>query len=124
MTEQRDPPALHHRPVRDPRAIGITLLLCLAASQAALLVLTPVLPSVASGLDVSTATAGQLRTISGLAAGVTAVLAGLIAARVGLRELLGLGLALLALGSALSATAADFALLAAAQLLIGAGIGL
>ena len=109
---------------RDPRAIGLTLLLCLAASQAALLVLTPVLPSVASALDVSTATAGQLRTISGLAAGATAVLAGLIAARVGLRELLGAGLALLVLGSAMSAAAPDFALLAVAQLQIGAGIGL
>ena len=110
--------------MRGPRAIGVTLLLCLAASQAALLVLTPVLPSVASDLDVSTATAGQLRTISGLAAGATAVLAGLIAARVGLRELLGVGLALLALGSTMSAAAADFALLAVAQLLIGMGIGL
>ena len=110
--------------MRGPRAIGVTLLLCLAASQAALLVLTPVLPSVASDLDVSTAIAGQLRTISGLAAGATAVLAGLIAARVGLRELLGVGLALLALGSTMSAAAADFAVLAVAQLLIGMGIGL
>jgi len=110
--------------MRGPRAIGVTLLLCLAASQAALLVLTPLLPSVASDLDVSTATAGQLRTISGLAAGATAVLAGLIAAHVGLRELLGVGLALLAFGSTMSAAAADFALLAVAQLLIGMGIGL
>jgi predicted MFS family arabinose efflux permease len=107
-----------------PRAIGVTLFLCLAASQAALLVLTPVLPAVAGDLGVSTATAGQLRTVSGLVAGATAVLAGLVASRVGLRELLGASLALLALGSVLSAVAPDFVILALAQALIGAGIGL
>ena len=52
------------------RATGIALALPLAASQAALLVLTPILVSLATDLDVSTATAGQLRTISGLAAGL------------------------------------------------------
>ena len=80
------------------RATAATLALCLGASQAALLILTPILTSVAADFDISTATAGQLRTISGLSAGVTAVLSGLAAARVGLRELLlaGLGLLMLA----------------------------
>ena len=58
------------------RAIGLTLALCLAASQSALLILTPILASLADDLGVSTATAGQLRTVSGLAAGTTALLAG------------------------------------------------
>lgn len=103
--------------MRHRRTIGGTLFLCLAGSQAAILVLSPVLTSVASDLGVSAAVAGQLRTVSGLAAGVTALLAGLVAARVGLRDLLLGGLLLLAVGSAVSAAAPDFAVLAAAQLL-------
>jgi predicted MFS family arabinose efflux permease len=106
------------------RRVGTTLLLCLGASQAALLVLAPVLPSVAADLDVSTATAGQLRTVSGLSAGATALAAGLAASRVGLRELLGAGLGLLAVGAAASAASPDFLVLALAQLLVGGGIGL
>jgi MFS transporter, DHA1 family, inner membrane transport protein len=106
------------------RATGMTLFLCLAVSQAAVLVLTPVLAAVAADLDVSTAVAGQLRTISGLSAGATALCMGLLAPRIGLRELLGIGLALLAAGTAGSALATEFAVLAGAQLLIGAGVGL
>ncbi len=106
------------------RTVAVTLLLCLAASQAAILVLTPVLPALASDLDVSTATAGQLRTVSGLSAGLTALFAGLLASRVGLRELLGAGLAVLAVSSAISAAAPDFAVIALAQLGIGIGVGL
>ena len=106
------------------RATAATLALCLAASQAALLVLTPILASVAADFDISTAAAGQLRTISGLTAGVTAVLSGLAAARIGLRELLRGGLVLVAFGSVVSAVAPHFAMLAAAQVAIGAGVGL
>ena len=96
-------------------ATAATLALCLAASQAALLTLTPILASVAADFDVSTATAGQLRTISGLTAGVTALLSGLAAARIGLRELLLAGLGFLVVGTAVSAVAPHFALLAVAQ---------
>jgi MFS transporter, DHA1 family, inner membrane transport protein len=110
--------------MESPRATGATLALALGASQAAILALTPVLADVARDLDVSTATAGQLRTISGLAAGVTALGVGLAATRVGLRGLVGVGLALLATGSALSAVAPAFAVLGVGQLLIGAGCGL
>jgi DHA1 family inner membrane transport protein len=110
---------MHHR-----RATGATLGLCLAASQAALLVLTPILTSVAADFGISTAAAGQLRTISGLTAGVTAVLSGLLAARVGLRELVAAGVGLLTLGSALSAIAPTFAVLSLAQVPIGIGVGL
>ena len=108
----------------DRRAAAATLALSLAASQAALLVLTPILPSIAADFDVSTATAGQLRTVSGLTAGATALLSGLAAARVGLRELLLGGLGLLVVGSVASAAAPDFAVLAVAQAPIGAGVGL
>lgn len=115
---------MRHRVTQSPRVTGVTLLLCLGASQAAILVLTPVLASVAEDLGVSTAAAGQLRTISGLAAGVTALLTGLAAARFGLRRLIAAGLVLVGLGSALSAAAPDFALLGVAQLVIGVGVGL
>jgi len=108
----------------DRRATAATLGLCLAASQAALLILTPILTSVAADFGVSTAVAGQLRTVSGLTAGVTAVLSGLLAARVGLRELVAGGVGLLAVGSVLSAVAPDFVVLALAQVPIGIGVGL
>jgi DHA1 family inner membrane transport protein len=108
----------------DARTTGATLFSCLAASQAAVLVLTPVLAAAAADLGVSTAVAGQLRTVSGLSAGATALAIGFLAARVGLRELLVAGLAFLAAGAALSGLATEFAVIAAAQLLIGIGVGL
>jgi predicted MFS family arabinose efflux permease len=100
------------------------LFLCLFASQAAMLVLSPVLPDVASDLGVSTATAGQLRSLSGLTGGATAVLLAMAPRRPGLRDLLSGGAALVAAGSALSAAAPSFTLLAAAQAVAGVGVGL
>jgi DHA1 family inner membrane transport protein len=100
------------------------LFLCLFASQAAMLVLSPVLPEVAGALGVSTATAGQLRSLSGLTGGVTALLLALAPRRPGLRDLLSTGAALVAAGSALSAAAPSFPLLAAAQGVAGVGIGM
>src|SRR3954454_10108674 len=100
------------------------LFLCLFVSQAALLVLSPVLPEVARDLGVSTATAGQLRSLSGLTGGVTAVLLALAPRRPGLRRLLSAGAALVASGSALSVAAPSFALLAVAQGVTGIGVGL
>jgi predicted MFS family arabinose efflux permease len=108
---------------RSPREVGLALLAALAASQAALVVLNPLLPDVARDLDVSVATAGQLRTVSGLAAGLAALGTGLIAARVGLRGLLLASLVVLAAGSLASAAAPSFVALAAAQALVGVGIG-
>lgn len=106
-----------------PRAVGITLLAALAASQAALVVLNPLLPDVAADLGVSVATAGQLRTVSGLAAGLAALSSGLFAARVGLRELLLGGVGVLMAGSLLSAVAPSFGVLVVAQAVAGIGIG-
>ena len=106
-----------------PRAVGITLLSALAASQAALVVLNPLLPDVARDLHVSVATAGQLRTVSGLAAGAAALATGFLAARVGLRGLMLGALVILAFGSLVCALAPDFAVLAVAQVLVGVGIG-
>jgi predicted MFS family arabinose efflux permease len=107
----------------EPRVIGGTLLAALAASQAALVVLNPLLPDVARDLDVSIATAGQLRTVSGFAAGLAALLVGLLATRIGLRGLLLGAIVILACGSLLSGAAPDFAVLVIAQALTGVGIG-
>lgn len=79
---------------------------------------------VAAEFGVSISTAGQLRTVSGLIAGSVAVAMGRFSSRLGLRELLLLGLAILAAGSLLSAAAPSFAVLALAQVGIGAGTAL
>jgi predicted MFS family arabinose efflux permease len=104
------------------RSVSAVLFLCLFASQAGAIAISPVLAEVARDLDVSTATAGQLRTVAGLVAGITALALGRIGRRVGIgRQLLG-GSALLALGSVGSAAAPSLTLLAAAQVPVGAGI--
>lgn len=103
-------------------AVSVTLFLCLFASQAALIAMSPVLADAASDLDVSTAAAGQLRTITGLAAGMTALMLGSFGGRVGLGRQLLVASTLLALGSVASAAAPTFALLAFAQLPVGVGV--
>jgi MFS transporter, DHA1 family, inner membrane transport protein len=105
------------------RNVSITLLLCLFAAQAALIVMSPVLVQAASDLDVSTATAGQLRTVTGLAAAVTALLLGAVPARVGLGGQLLAASGLLVIGSLASAAAPTFVALLAAQVPVGVGVG-
>ena len=100
------------------------LFACLFASQAGLLVLSPILPELASEFGVSTAAAGQLRTLSGATGGISAVLLALAPRRPGLRTLLSAGAALVIVGSALSAAAPCFAVLAGAQSVIGVGVGM
>ena len=107
---------------RAQAAVGIALFLCLFAAQAGLIVLTPVLSQVAHDLGVSTAAAGQLRTVSGLAAGLTAVVLATVGRSVLLRRLLVAGAAGLALASVASAAAPSFAVLALAQGLLGVSI--
>lgn len=103
-------------------AVARDLFLSLFAAQAAIVAVSPVLAEVAADLGVSTATAGQLRSVSGLAAGVAALSMGALTARVGLRTALLLGLGALAVGSLASAVAPSFAVLAVAQVAIGAGL--
>jgi predicted MFS family arabinose efflux permease len=105
----------------DPRAVVFA---CLFASQSAMLVLSPTLIAVARDLGVSTATAGQLRSVSGAAGGITALILATAARRPGIRTLLSAGTALVAAASALSAAAPSFAVLAAGQAVLGAGVGL
>jgi predicted MFS family arabinose efflux permease len=75
------------------------LFLCLFASQTGMLVLSPILPAIAREFGVSTATAGQLRAISGATGGVTAILLAIAPRRPGARDLLTAGAALVALGA-------------------------
>jgi predicted MFS family arabinose efflux permease len=109
--------------IRRPQPAPI-LFLALFASQAGFLVLTPVLPDLARELGVSTATAGGLRIGSGLAGGVAALTLTLAGRRLGLRDLIGLGLVLVGLGSVASAAAPTFEVVALAQLAVGAGNGI
>ena len=100
----------------------LALGLCLFASQSALIVMAPVLAEAATDLHVSTSAAGQLRTVAGLAAGITALLVTRATRVVGLGRLLLGGSVLLALASAASAAAPTFALLVLAQLPLGVGV--
>ena len=100
------------------------LFVCLFASQAGLLVLSPTLPDIAAEFGVATATAGQLRSISGATGGLAAIVLALAPLRPGLRDLLSAGAALVVVGSVLSAAAPSFAVLAGAQGALGLGIGL
>jgi MFS transporter, DHA1 family, inner membrane transport protein len=100
------------------------LFACMFASQAGLLVLSPVLPDIAHEFGTSTAVAGQLRTVAGATGGVTALALALAGRRPALRTLPTRGALLLLAGSVLSAVAPSFALLALAQGVLGIGIGL
>jgi DHA1 family inner membrane transport protein len=90
------------------------------ATQASFLVLTAILPDLAGDFGVSTATAGQARTLAAVTGGVTAVGLGRLGRHLGVRELLLLGLGLVAVGSLASALAPSLAAFAGAQAAIGA----
>ena len=111
------------KPAERYRAVSVTLFACLFAAQAAVIVMSPVLVEAAGDLHVSTATAGQLRTATGLAAAAAALLVGPLSARFGLRPLLLIGSGVLAIGSAASAAAPTFGVLLVAQAPVGAGVG-
>ena len=83
--------------------------------------MSPVLAKAASDLHVSTAAAGQLRTVTGLAAGLTALTLGAVTARVALGRLCwSVGTARGRL--ARERTGADYPLLVAAQLPVGVAV--
>lgn len=107
-----------------PAAVATTLFACLFAGQAALIAMSPVLAEAARDLGVSTAAAGQLRTVTGLAAGATALLLTGAGGRLGLRRQLLAGAVFLLVGSLASAAAPGFAALAAAQVPVGVGVTL
>jgi predicted MFS family arabinose efflux permease len=91
-------------------------------SQAAVLVLSPILVDVARAFDVSTAVAGQLRIVAAPVAALVAVAVLRAGARLSYRLLLAGGAALVALGSVASAVAPSFQVLAIAQVPLWVGV--
>ncbi len=101
---------------------ALVLFMCVFTSQAAVLVLSPILVEVARDLNVSTAVAGQVRVFAAPVALVVAVLVARSAGRLPLRYLLFVGSALVAVGSIASAAAPSFIVLALAQVPLWAGV--
>ena len=99
------------------------LFVVLFAAQASILVLSPILPQVAADFGVATSTAAQLRSVSGVTAGIAALVVAVTGGRFRLSSLLSTGL-LLAAGSMGSALAPTFAVLVAAQSVIGLGLAM
>jgi predicted MFS family arabinose efflux permease len=102
-----------------PRRVTFLLFLCVFAAQSGLIALSPVMPDVAAEFGVSTAAAGQLRTVAGLAGALASLVLPAAARRFRSGELLCGGAALLALGSLASAAAPSLALLALGQVPVG-----
>jgi predicted MFS family arabinose efflux permease len=100
------------------------LFLALFASQAGVLVMSPILADVAEEFSVSIAEAGQLRILAAPLAAVVALAAGRMLVRRSPRALLAIGSALLAAGSLASAGAPTFELLALAQVPMWAGVAI
>jgi MFS transporter, DHA1 family, inner membrane transport protein len=103
---------------------GAVLFLAVFASQAGVLVLSPILSDVASEFDVSVAEAGQLRILAAPLAALVAIAAGRALVRFSPRALLGIGSMLLAAGSVASALAPTFVLLALAQVPLWTGVAI
>jgi predicted MFS family arabinose efflux permease/GNAT superfamily N-acetyltransferase len=101
---------------------SLALFLAFVASQAGVLVLSPILSDVADDFGVSVAAAGQLRILAAPLAVAAALAAVRLLTRFSPRALLGVGSALLAFGSVASAAAPSFALLALAQVPMWIGI--
>lgn len=112
------------RPLSADTAVGAALFASLFAAQSGVIAITPVLAELGRDLDVSTAAAGQLRTITGLTAGVTALAFRWAGARIGLGRQLLVASVLLALGSLASAAAPSFPLVAVAQIPVGGAVGI
>jgi MFS transporter, DHA1 family, inner membrane transport protein len=113
-----------------PRRLGRGLLaspstalfMSVFTSQAAVLVLSPILVDVARDFDVSTAVAGQLRIVAAPVAALVAVVVARAGARLPYRLLLAGGAGLVAVGSVASAVAPSFQALAIAQVPLWVGV--
>src|SRR5262245_16979887 len=103
---------------------SVVLFLALFASQAGILVLSPILSEVASDFGVSIAMAGQLRILAAPLAALVALATGRALGRFSPRALLGVGSALLAVGLLASAAAPSFVLLALAQVPMWTGVAI
>ena len=120
--------SVHRRVLASPSAV---LFMCVFTSQAAVLVLSPILVDVARDFGVSTAAAGQLRIVAAPVAAVVALVVARNAGKMPYRLLLAGGAGMVGAGAVASAVAPSFDALAIAQvplwigvaLLVSAGIG-
>lgn len=96
--------------------------MCVFTSQAAVLVLSPILVEIAHDLHVSTAVAGQLRILGAPVAALVAVLLARFGGAAPLRGILLVSTSLVAVGSITSAAAPSFLALALAQLPLWIGV--
>ena len=103
-------------------APGLVLFMSVFTSQAAVLVLSPILVKVARDLHVSTAVAGQLRIFAAPVAAVVAVLLARYGGAFALRSILLASTTLVAVGSVASAAAPSFLTLAFGQLPLWIGV--
>jgi predicted MFS family arabinose efflux permease len=106
------------------RPVALVLFVSVFAAQSGVIALTPVLVAVGDDLGVSAPVAGQLRTIAGLAAALTALVLPPLVRRFSLGRLLRAGAVVLALASLASAAAPSFGVLAAAQVAVGAAVSM
>lgn len=101
---------------------GWVLFTALFAAQAAILVLSPILPQIADEFGVSTSAVAQLRSVSAITAGVIALVLAITGSRFRLTWLLNGGLAVLAVSSLLSAWAPTFLVLVITHSAMGFGL--
>ena len=102
--------------------MSLALFSALFAAQAGLIAMSPVLAQAAADLHVSTAAAGQLRSVAGLSAGLAALVLSVAATRVALRRQLLAASVLLGLASLACAAAPSYAFLALAQIPVGIAV--
>lgn len=100
----------------------LVLFMCVFTSQAAVLVLAPIVVKIAHDVHVSTAVAGQLRIVAAPVAAVVAVLLARFGGTFRLRSMLLASTTLVAVGSLASAAAPSFLTLALAQLPLWMGV--
>jgi DHA1 family inner membrane transport protein len=101
---------------------SLVLFMCVFTSQAAVLVLSPVLVEIAQDLHVSTAVAGQLRIFAAPVAALVAVLLARFGGAAPLKWILLASTLLVAVGSLASAAAPSFLALALGQLPLWIGV--
>lgn len=108
--------------VRFATSPSAVLFMVLFASQAGVLVLSPILSAIAADFGVSIARAGQLRILAAPLAAIAALAVSRALTRYSPRALMAVSSSLLALGSLASAAAPTFLSLALAQIPMWAGI--
>lgn len=101
---------------------GSVLFTSLFAAQAAILVLSPVLPQMADEFGITTSAVAQLRSVSAVTAGAVALVLAVTGNRFRLSWLLNGGLSLLAATALASAWAPTFAVLVATHVAMGFGL--